>query len=213
MYSPTRDPASTKSEVFYWQLLGLQVFIVYGLIAVAFFTRSLSIRDDNFDATVLTVTVIFVSTILHMPQTKTLNFSCLDCSRYRKKKWSNAKYRFFLPPASPLGFRPPTSGRPSMTDLTFTPKTAASPQRQKHPTGGASAGSGHNPALRGPQSPGNFCATNPAIFPPKGNVDYYGKMRHGNADTSWERTAPADHCTSYRKPTWSVRETQAHCRP
>lgn len=94
MYSPTRDPASTKSEVFYWQLLGLQVFIVYGLIAVAFLTRSLSISDENFDATVLTVTVIFVSSLLHMPQSNTLNFPCLDCSRQRKKKWSNAKYRF-----------------------------------------------------------------------------------------------------------------------
>ena len=69
-----------------------------------------------------------------------------------------------MPPASPDGTRPPKSGRPSITDLTFTPKTAASPQRQKHPTGGASAGSGHNPALRDPQSPGNFCATKPAIF-------------------------------------------------
>ena len=99
---------------------------------------------------------------------------------------------FFLwPPASSDGHRPTKSGRPSRTDLTSTPSAATHPRRQKHPTGGASAGSGHNPALRGPQSPGNFCATNPAIFPPKGNVDYYGKMRHGNADTSWERTAPA----------------------
>ena len=121
---------------------------------------------------------------------------------------------FFWPPASPDGHRPTKSGRPSRTDLTSTPSAATHPRRQKHPTGGASAGSGHNPALRGPQSPGiNFCATHPAIFPPKGSVDYYGKMRHGNADTSWERTAPADHCTSYRKPTWSVLETQAHCRP
>ena len=74
--------------------------------------------------------------------------------------------------ASPDGHRPTKSGRPSRTDLTSTPSAATHPRRQKHPTGGASAGSGHNPALRGPQSPGNFCATNPAIFPPKGNVDY-----------------------------------------
>ena len=91
MYSPTSDPASIKSEVFYWQLLGLQVFIVYGLIAVAFLTGSLSIRDENFDATVLTVVALLGSNLLYMPQSSLPRF---DCCTQRKAKLSNAAYRF-----------------------------------------------------------------------------------------------------------------------
>ena len=91
MYSPTSDPASIKSEVFYWQLLGLQVFIVYGLIAVAFLTGSLSIRDENFDATVLTVVALFGSNLLYMPQSSLPRF---DSCTQRKAKLSNAAYRF-----------------------------------------------------------------------------------------------------------------------
>ena len=91
MYSPTSDPASIKSEVFYWQLLGLQVFIVYGLIAVAFLTGSLSITDENFDATLLTVVALFGSNLLYMPQSSLPRF---DCCTQRKAKLSNAAYRF-----------------------------------------------------------------------------------------------------------------------
>ena len=91
MYSPTSDPASIKSEVFYWQLLGLQVFLVYGLIAVAFLTGSLSIRDENFDATVFTVVALFSSNLLYMPQSSLPRF---DCCTQRKAKLSNAAYRF-----------------------------------------------------------------------------------------------------------------------
>ena len=109
MSSPTRDPASIKSEVFYWQLLGLQVFIVDGLIAVAFLTGSLSIRGENFDATVLTVTVIFASDLLYMPHSK--EAPCFACSRLRKEKLSNANIKFFFRIHSALCLDPQAGGK------------------------------------------------------------------------------------------------------
>ena len=46
-------------------------------------------------------------------------------------------------------------------------------------------------------------------FFPQTNVDYYLKMRHGSTETSLVRSAPADHCTSYGKPTRNVRENSS----
>ena len=83
--------ATIESEVFYWRLLGFQVALVYGLVLVALLTGVLSIFDEAFDATVLTMTAIFRSSLLYMPQSKQL---CFDCCKQRKIKFSNAKYRF-----------------------------------------------------------------------------------------------------------------------
>ena len=90
MYSPTSDPASIKSEVFYWRLLGSQVAFTYGIIVVALLTGLLSIRDD-IEKTVLTVVAMFSSTLLYMPQSSLPRF---DCCAQRKAKLSNAAYRF-----------------------------------------------------------------------------------------------------------------------
>ena len=51
----------------------------------------LSIHDENFDRTMLTVVAIFCSNLLYMPQTKQPSFdSCTE----KKIKLSNAAYRF-----------------------------------------------------------------------------------------------------------------------
>ena len=93
MYSPSpgRRAASIESEVFYWRLLGFQVVLIYGFILVALITGLLSIHDENFDRTLLTVVAIFCSNLLYMPQTKQPSFdSCTE----KKVKLSNAAYRF-----------------------------------------------------------------------------------------------------------------------
>ena len=93
MYSPSpgRRAASIESEVFYWRLLGFQVVLIYGFILVALITGLLSIHDENFDRTMLTVVAIFCSNLLYMPQTKQPSFdSCTE----KKVKLSNAAYRF-----------------------------------------------------------------------------------------------------------------------
>ena len=93
MYQPSsgQRAATIESEVFYWRLLGFQVAVVYGFVLVALLTGVLSIFDEAFDATVLTVTAIFSSSLLYMPQSKQ---PCFDACKQRKVKHSNAKYRF-----------------------------------------------------------------------------------------------------------------------
>ena len=93
MYSPSpgRRAASIESEVFYWRLLGFQVVLIYGFILVALITGLLSIHDENFDRTMLTVVAIFCSNLLYMPQTKQPSF---DLCTEKKVKLSNAAYRF-----------------------------------------------------------------------------------------------------------------------
>ena len=92
MYQPSGQRAATiESEVFYWRLLGFQVAVAYGFVLVALATGVLSIFDEAFDATVLTLTAIFSSSLLYMPQSKQPRF---DCSKQRKLKYSNAQYRF-----------------------------------------------------------------------------------------------------------------------
>ena len=93
MYQPSSGlrAATIESEVFYWRLLGFQVAVVYGFVLVALLTGVLSIYDEAFDAIVLTVTAIFSSSLLYMPQSKQ---PCFDCCKQREIKFSNAKYRY-----------------------------------------------------------------------------------------------------------------------
>ncbi len=92
MYTPPRDTDARESEVFsYWRLVGFQAVVIYGVIAIAFATGALTIHDANFDATVVTVTAIFASSLLFMPEQPSKKF---ESFRHRRKKWSNAAYRF-----------------------------------------------------------------------------------------------------------------------
>ena len=92
MYTPPRDTDARESEVFsYWRLVGFQAVVSYGVIAIAFATGALTIHDANFDATVVTVTAIFASSLLFMPEQPSKKF---ESFRHRRKKWSNAAYRF-----------------------------------------------------------------------------------------------------------------------
>ena len=93
MYSPSqgRHAETIESEVFYWRLLGFQAAFVYGIVSLALLTGVLSFSDEAFDATVLTVTAIFGSSLLYMPQSKQ---PCFDCFNGKKVRYSNAAYRF-----------------------------------------------------------------------------------------------------------------------
>ncbi len=93
MYSPAWNPdaAAIESEVFYWRLLGIQAIFIYFCVAIALCTGVIDTRDKSFDACIITVTTIFVSNLIYMPQSKQRNFrSC----RIKRKKLSNAAYRF-----------------------------------------------------------------------------------------------------------------------
>ena len=92
MYSPrARNADASASEVLYWRLFGLQAVLIYGLIAIALGAGLLSIRDPEFDATVITVIAIFSSNLLYMPHSQQ---PCFENCRIKRKRWSNAAYRF-----------------------------------------------------------------------------------------------------------------------
>ena len=101
------------------------------------------------------------------------------------------------------------------TDLTLPPRAARNAPR-KHPTREPQQRNGRHthtmPSCAAPRVP-EICAPqirlDQKLFPQTlSNVDYL-KMRRGSTETSWVRSAPADHCTSYGKPTWNVRENSS----
>ena len=93
MYSPRARNAANAiaSEVLFWRLLGLQAVLIYGFVAIALGTGLLSIRDPEFDAALTTITAIFASNLLFMPQSQEHRF---EHCRIKRKRWSNAAYRF-----------------------------------------------------------------------------------------------------------------------
>ena len=93
MYSPQarNTHAKIESEVFYWQLFGFQVICIYGCLVMALCTGAIAIREPTFDAAVTTVTAIFLSNLLLMPQSPQRSFA--HC-KSKRKKLSNTAYRF-----------------------------------------------------------------------------------------------------------------------
>ena len=93
MYSPRARNAANAiaSEVLFWRLCGLQAVLIYGFVAIALGTGLLSIRDPEFDATVITVIAIFSGNLLHMPQAQQ---PCSENCSIKRQRLSNAAYRF-----------------------------------------------------------------------------------------------------------------------
>ena len=93
MYSPRAGNAAdaSESEVSYWRLLGLQAAFFYGLMAIALAAGWLSVRDQAFDAALTTITAIFASNLLYMPHVQQ---PCFEHCRIKRKRLSNAAYRF-----------------------------------------------------------------------------------------------------------------------
>ena len=93
MYSPrARNAANASaSEVSYWRLLGLQAVFFYAILAIAIAAGMITIGDQAFYTALTTMTAIFASNLLYMPQSRQSSF---EHCRIKRKRFSNAAYRF-----------------------------------------------------------------------------------------------------------------------
>ena len=72
MYSPRAGNAAdaSESEVSYWRLLGLQAVSFYAFLAIAIAAGMITIGDQAFYSALTTMTAIFASNLLYMPQSR-----------------------------------------------------------------------------------------------------------------------------------------------
>ena len=93
MYSPRAGNAADarESEVSYWRLLGLQAVSFYAFLAIAIAAGMITIGDQAFYSALTTMTAIFASNLLYMPQSRQSSF---EHCRIKRKRLSNAAYRF-----------------------------------------------------------------------------------------------------------------------
>ena len=122
MYSPRARNAANAiaSEVLFWRLCGLQAVLIYGFVALALGTGLLSIRDPEFDATVITIIAIFLAIFC----------TCLRRSSLalRIAASKDSGYRTQL-----IAFRGFIAGRPSFDALAvYATASARAAARLKH---------------------------------------------------------------------------------
>ena len=93
MYSPRAGNAAdaSESEVSYWRLLGLQAVFFYAFLVISIAAGMITIGDQAFYSALTTMTAIFASNLLYMPQSRQSSF---EHCRIKRKRLSNAAYRF-----------------------------------------------------------------------------------------------------------------------
>ena len=90
MYSPRAGNAAdaSESEVSYWRLLGLQAVFFYAFLVIAIAAGMITIGDQAFYSALTTMTAIFASNLLYMPQSRQSSF---EHCRIKRKRLSNAR--------------------------------------------------------------------------------------------------------------------------